>query len=103
MLLVNLEGSPAWVNDRELWRENRVSGQLTLPFIDKDDFKLTSLDLPMSKFSTMVNDKDETIGLNAEDSTYIDLKDYKRIMAMQVQWRLRTERPRAPPRPVRHH
>ncbi|HPB21078.1 MAG TPA: hypothetical protein PLL48_02040 [Novosphingobium sp.] len=95
LMLVTLQGSPAWVTDRELRRNNHDTGLLTLIFSDHDGFKVTEVQLPIKKFSNLVNAKDEVIALQAEADRLMDVKTYKRFASMSVQWRLATEQPRA--------
>lgn len=83
-------GSPPFLTDPRLAARNR-DGAITVSFADADGFKLHEEKIPISSFTSRLNDKGEKAGLEYQSSQYMDAEKYERIAHVDVSWNLDTK------------
>jgi hypothetical protein len=95
LVVVDLEGYPDFIEHTL----NRNKG-FTFEWNDADGFTHVTKFLPISGFTTKVDDKGKPTGLNAQFSQSASISEYTRLASMQVGWNLETDaaklRPPAP-------
>lgn len=61
---------------------------ITILLLDEDDFRITTIKIPLDRMIRTLNPKGETIGFSVQGSKTMPLRTYRRIDDWKVSWNL---------------
>lgn len=91
-MALDLDGHPDFLTHPA----NRTRG-LFLEWKDADGFTRIKKFVQLGDFTTAVNDKGKSYGLNGQFSQFVSVADYSALASMEVGWNLETELPQHRP------
>jgi hypothetical protein len=91
-IALNFDGYPEYLK-----HPTNQSRGFTLEWKDADGFTRIKKVVLVSAFSSVVNDKGQSQGLNGQFSEFVSVNDYSALASMKVGWNLETQLPQQRP------